>query len=99
MKLSALATGVFLASALTGAAQVSVEVTLEQDQFLPAEAIVAAVKITNRSGQTLQFGTDPDWLTFSIESGQGSVALKSSEPPVAGEFTLESAKIATRRSV
>jgi hypothetical protein len=97
MKLSALATGVFLASALTGAAQVSVEVTLEQDQFLPAEAIVAAVKITNRSGQTLQFGTDPDWLTFSIESGQGSVALKTSEPPVAGEFTLESAKIATRR--
>lgn len=86
-----------MASLLTGTAQVTVEVTLEQDQFLPAEEIVAAVKVTNRSGQTLQFGAEPDWLTFSIESAEGAVALKTGEAPVLGEFKLDSAKVATKR--
>ena len=48
----------FLLAVLAPAsAQVTVEVSLDQDQFLPGEAIIAAVRITNRSGQTLRLGT------------------------------------------
>jgi len=35
-------------------AQVTVELTQEQDQFLPAESIPLTVRITNRSGQSLR---------------------------------------------
>ena len=78
-------------------AQVTAEVVLEQEQFLVGEALPVAVKITNRSGQTLEFGKEPDWLTFSIESRDGFVVSKSGEAPVSGEFKLESGQVATRR--
>ncbi len=78
-------------------AQVTVEVTLPQDQFLPAESIPAAVRITNRSGQKLHLGAEKDWLTFSVESRGGFVVAKVADVPVAGEFDLESSKVATRR--
>ncbi|MDW8309149.1 MAG: hypothetical protein RMK20_07225 [Verrucomicrobiales bacterium] len=78
-------------------AQLSVEVTLEQEQFLPGEAIPVAVKIRNRSGQTLRLGTEPDWLTFSVESRDGFVVMKLGDPPVEGEFTLGSSQVATKR--
>ena len=48
-------------------AQVTVELTPEQEQFLPAESLVVAVRITNRSGQNLRLGQGEDWLTFSVE--------------------------------
>ena len=48
---------VLLAAALSPvSAQVTVELTQEQDQFLPAEAMPVAVRITNRSGQNLRLG-------------------------------------------
>jgi hypothetical protein len=78
-------------------AQVSVEVTLEQEQFLPGEALPVAVKIRNRSGQTLRLGAQPDWLTFSVESRDGFVVMKLGDPPVHGEFTLGSSQVATKR--
>jgi hypothetical protein len=78
-------------------AQVSVEVTLDQEQFLPGEALVAAVRITNRSGQTLNLGADPDWLTFGVESRDGYVVLKTGDVPVVGAFSLESSKRAIKR--
>jgi hypothetical protein len=78
-------------------AQIGVEVTLNQEQFLPGEALPAAVRITNRSGQTLHLGADPDWLTFSVESADGTIVLKSGEVPVIGEFALGSSKVATKR--
>jgi hypothetical protein len=37
-------------------AQMLVEVTLEQGQFLPGEALPVAVRVTNRSGQTVRLG-------------------------------------------
>jgi hypothetical protein len=77
-------------------AQVSVEVRFDQDQFLPGEALVAAVRITNRSGQTLRLGVDPDWLTFSIESKDGFIIAKEGEAPVTGAFDLESSSVATK---
>lgn len=78
-------------------AQVTVEVVLEQEQFLGGEALPVAVRITNRSGQTLRMGNEPDWLTFSVESRDGFVVVKTDEVPVLGAFELESSKVATKR--
>ena len=63
--------GLAVAMLQLATAQVRVEVTLDQGQFLPGETLVAAVRITNRSGQTLRLGGQPDWLTFSVESHDG----------------------------
>jgi len=79
------------------AAQGTVEVKLPQEQFLPGEAVVAAVRITNRSGQKLRLGAEEDWLTFSVESRDGFVVAKLEDPAVIGEFELESSKVATKQ--
>lgn len=76
--------------------QVTVEVQLEQNEFLPGEALPVTVRIVNRSGQTLHLGNDPDWLKFSIESQDGFVVMKNGEAPVKGAFTLESSQMATK---
>ena len=78
-------------------AQVKVEVVQEQDQFLPSESFPVAVRITNRSGEPLHLGTEPDWLTFSIGSQDGSVVRRIGDVPVTGEFTVESSQVATKR--
>lgn len=77
-------------------AQVTVNVTLDQDQFLPGEAVPVAVHVTNRSGQTIHLGQD-DWLTFFIQSDDGSVVVKKSDPPVKYLFDLGSMEVATKR--
>lgn len=97
MKIARFWLGLLLVSLASASAQVVVEVTLDQDQFLPGEAMPVAVRIINRSGQTLHLGADPDWLTFSIESRDGAVAAKSGEVPVLGAFDLETAEVATKR--
>ena len=79
-------------------AQVVVEVTLEQEQFLPGEALPVAVRVSNRSGQTLHLGNQPDWLTFTVESRDGFIIRKNGETPVLGGFTLESSQVATKRA-
>lgn len=76
--------------------QVTVDVGLDQDQFLPGEAMPVSVRISNRSGQKLNFGTEEDWLTFSIESRDGLVVQKLGEAPVLGRFDLESAERGTK---
>src|SRR5690349_2481131 len=88
--------GLALASLGEATAQVVVEVTLEQDQFLPGEALNAIVKVRNHSGQTLNLGREADWLTFSVESREGFVVGRSDEAPVKGEFKLESSQVATK---
>ena len=76
---------------------VSVEVTLNQDQYLPSEAIEVAAKITNLSGQPLSLGQDDTWLQFQIvEKGGGPVA-QIATLPVSGEFTLQSSLAGTKR--
>lgn len=77
--------------------QVSVEVALDQDQFLPSESIATAVRVLNRSGQTLELGKDDEWLGFVVESRENLLVRKTGDVPVAGKFSLESAKVATRR--
>ena len=78
-------------------AQVTVELVLDQEQYLPGEAIPVAVKITNRSGQVMHLGSDPAWLTFTIESADGYVVAKQSEVPVEGAFELESSQMGIKR--
>jgi hypothetical protein len=87
-----------LAAALSPvSAQVTVELTPEQEQFLPSESLPVAVRITNRSGQDLRLGKAEDWLTFSVESRDNQVVPKTGDVPVAGEFVLESSRAVTLR--
>jgi hypothetical protein len=89
---------VLLAVALTPvSAQVTVELTQDQNQFLPAESMPLAVRITNRSGQNLRLGRSEDWLTFSVETRDGEVVPKLGEVPVGEEFVLESSRVVTLR--
>ncbi len=98
MKRLALLLVVLLAPLLRLGAQVEVEVVLDQEHFLSGEDLTAAVRITNRSGQTLHLGGEEDWLTFACESRDGrGIVGKNSEPSVLGPFTLETSKVATRR--
>ena len=77
-------------------AQVKVELKLEQEQFLPGEALPVQVQVINRSGQTLHLGKDPDWLVFAVEAKDNSVVVKKKDVPVVGEFTLPSSKRALK---
>jgi hypothetical protein len=97
MKFSGLGLTLLLASLASASAQVTVEVTQDQDQFLQGESLPVAVRITNRSGQPLNLGAAEDWLTFSIESREGLVVAKTGDAPVAGEFVLDSSKVAIKR--
>jgi hypothetical protein len=88
----------FVALAFSRAtAQVTLEVTLNQEEFLAGESLPLAVKITNQSGQQIHLGIEPDWLTFSIESADGFVVAKNSDVPVLGAFDLESSQMGTKR--
>ena len=86
-----------LMSAVLARAQVSVEVLLDQDQFLPGEPIVAGVRISNRSGETLHLGDDNSWLSFSIESRSGQIVPRLGDIPVRTPFDVESSRRATKR--
>jgi hypothetical protein len=78
-------------------AQVSVDVVFDQDQFLPGESLIAGVRISNRSGQSLRLGEDDNWLTFSIENKEGSVTARTGDIPVKGEFVVDTSRRATKR--
>jgi len=79
------------------AAQMTVEVKLPQEQFLPGEPMVVAVRITNQSGQTVRLGAGPDWLHFTIETQQGAAVAQTADVPVEGPFSLESSETGTKR--
>ena len=97
MKIVGWLSGVWLASLAGAFGQVTVEVVLEQEQFLPGESLPVAVRITNHSGQTLRLGGENEWLSFAVESRDGFVVARTGEPPVQGEFALESSKRAIKR--
>jgi hypothetical protein len=97
MRIIGLWISLLIATAGPLCAQVTVEITQEQQQFLPGEALEVAVRITNRSGRPLHLGADDDWLTFTIDSREGLVVPKMTDPPVAGDFVLESSKVAIKR--
>src|SRR5687768_10537568 len=58
-------------------AQVRVELSFEQETYLPQEPLYASVRIYNSSGQTLVLGKDDDWLSFTVEAvDRSEVKLK-----------------------
>src|SRR5581483_5080914 len=85
--------------AFSASAQIiTVEVKLDQDQFLPGETLPVTVRVVNNSGQTLHLGADASWLQFNIISvDNNSGVLKTAEPPVIEPFDLESSHVATKR--
>ena len=97
MKFSLPIFGLALLPFFSASAQVTVNLTLEQEQFLPSEALPVTVHVVNRSGQPLHLGADPNWLTFSVESADSFIVTKQSDPPVQGEFNLDSSQVATKR--
>jgi hypothetical protein len=87
-----------LLSAPAGAlAQLRVDLSFEQETYLPHEAMYAVVKILNSSGQTLVLGRDNSWLTFTIEPVEGGAVKEKKPLDVAGEFSLPNASRATKR--
>jgi hypothetical protein len=82
-----------LAALGRASAQVQLELAQDQSQFMPQEAIRLTAKISNTSGQTIHLGTDPDWLTFDVESIDKEIVSKNSEVPVVDPFDLESSQM------
>ena len=85
-----------VASAPTLPAQVTVDLELDQEQFLEGESLPVKVRITNLSGETLHLGQDEDWLVFSIASPSGEGVSKLGNVPVKGEFSMGSSRVASR---
>lgn len=77
-------------------AQVSVQVELNQEQYLAREPIQAAVRVVNFSGVPLRLGRTPDWLQIDVEATDGSYVERVMDPPVVHEFTVPNAARGTR---
>lgn len=92
---------VFLAGLLLGTAttraQISLQVELDQEQYIPREPITAAVRIVNRSGITLHMGRSPDWLSFDVEATDNEFVPRLGEAPVVHPFELPNGARGTRR--
>ncbi len=78
-------------------AQLLVEVTFDNEAYLPNEAMVAKIRISNNSGQALTFGTSDDWLTLDLEAENHGLVHQLQPLPVRGEFTLQSSENGIRR--
>lgn len=89
--------GLALLTFFRASAQVSVDVVLDQNQFLTGESVPVAVRITNLSGQTLHLGEEPDWLTFDVESADGFIVDQLANVPVTGGFDVGSSQVAIKR--
>jgi len=99
MKIALSILGLALFSLFNAPAQVvTVQVLMEQDQFLPGESQPVTVRVINNSGQSLHLGEAANWLTFNVESADDNgVVMKNADPPVAGGFDLGSSEVATKR--
>ncbi|HEY5043346.1 MAG TPA: hypothetical protein VIK53_15245 [Verrucomicrobiae bacterium] len=93
MKTFSIAAALIALMLFRASAQVTVELVLNQEEFLPGESLPVTVKITNLSGRQLHLGTEANWLTFSVESADGFVVAKNSDVPLPGAFDLESSQI------
>ncbi|MBI3881507.1 MAG: hypothetical protein HY301_15770 [Verrucomicrobia bacterium] len=82
--------------ALPAWAQLEVELRFDQEQFLPGESVPLKVRISNVSGQVVQFGGNDDWLTFRIETDQHRFVRQLEKPPVRAPFQLQNATIGTK---
>ncbi len=76
-------------------AQVTVDVALDQKQFLPGESLPVTVHVTNRSGQMIHLG-EAGWLSFFVQADDGSVVATKKAIPVNGVFDLDSSEVAIK---
>jgi hypothetical protein len=83
-------------SFFSASGQITVDVKVDQDQFLPGEAIPLSVRIINRSGQTLHLGND-GWLSFFVQGDDNSIVSKKMDLPVKDPFDLNNGEMATKR--
>ena len=88
--------GILLLSLVAGTAQVTVDIVLDQEQYLRDESLPVKVRITNRSGRALKLGATADWLNFTVENREGHNVARLGDLPVKEEFTVESSMVATR---
>lgn len=88
--------GLLLGTATTRA-QISLQVELDQEQYIPREPITVAVRIVNRSGVTLHMGRSKDWLSFDVEATNGDFVPRLGEAPVVHPFELPNGARGTRR--
>ncbi|MGV3773162.1 MAG: hypothetical protein ACO1QB_09695 [Verrucomicrobiales bacterium] len=86
-----------LVSASSAFAQVKVEVSFDQEQFLPNEVMIAKVRILNNAGQTLVLGNDFEWLSITVESPKFGIINQTMPLEQVGEISLPSAYRATRK--
>ncbi len=75
----------------------SLQLVLDQEQFLPSETLVIKARVTNFTGQTLRLGTDPGWLDFRVEDANHLQVPRQGMIPVVGEFTLNSSMTGTKK--
>jgi hypothetical protein len=82
---------------LDAAAQVSVDIKFDQEQFLPNEPLIARVKVRNDSGQTLHLAESDTWITLIVEGTEGAKFVRQRQMPKVREqpFDLESSKVAS----
>jgi hypothetical protein len=80
----------------TARAQISVEVVFDQETYLANEPLIAKVRISNASGQTIPMGKGPDWLTFSFEGRDNLIVTQKAPVPVEYEFKSESSTTSIR---
>ncbi len=78
-------------------AQLEIQVTLVQDQFIPGEAVEAAIRISNFTGRKIVLGNGQAWLRFDLDSSDGRVVTRLADVPETGEFTLEPSTRGTLR--
>lgn len=84
------------ATALRSFSQISLEIQLDQKQFLCNESIPIRVRLLNRTGQPLRIGEVPDWLSFTVESRDGKLIQPSATIVAGGNFELDSAESVTK---
>ena len=77
--------------------QVDVSLEFKKEFYLAHESIMAEVKIVNFSGKTLNFGTDKNWLQFTIESRGNFPVEKVGDLDVVEKFQVPNASRAIRR--
>lgn len=77
--------------------QIKVGVSFPQEQYLAYEPLVAVVKISNVSGQKINFSNDEKWLDFAIETKTGRIIPKKDDPPMPEPFSVESGEMAVVR--
>ncbi len=78
-------------------AQLEIQVTLAQDQFIPGEAVEAAVRVSNFTGRKIVLGNNRTWLRFDLDSSDGRVITRLADVPETGEFSLEPSTRGTLR--